>query len=264
MLYWHWSPNNGWSMDHEIRGWNECLITYVLAASSPRYRDRPRGLSPRLGGRPRLPERPRATTASELPLGPDDGGPLFFTHYSFLGLDPRGLADRYADYWQQNVAPHAASTARTACATRSGFKGYGPDCWGLTASDSIRGYDAHAPDNDLGVITPTAALSSFPYTPEQSMRALRHFYQVLGERIWGEYGFVDAFSETARLVRDLAPRDRPGPDRRDDRELPHRPALAPVHELPRDPARPAPARLRKPAPRRCAGELTKRALTIQS
>ncbi len=78
-----------------------------------------------------------------------------------------------------------------------GFKGYGPDCWGLTASDSIHGYDAHSPTNDLGVITPTAALASFPYTPEQSMRALRHFYHALGARIWGEYGFTDAFSETA-------------------------------------------------------------------
>jgi hypothetical protein len=57
-------------------------------------------------------------------------------------------------------------------------------------------YRAHAPDNDNGVIAPTAALSNFPYAPEQAMRALRHFYDVLGDRIWGRFGFTDAFSET--------------------------------------------------------------------
>ena len=74
-----------------------------------------------------------------------------------------------------------------------GYKGYGPDCWGLTASYSINGYSAHMPDNDLGVITPTAALSSFPYTPEESMAALKGFYKQ-GSWIWGKYGFYDAFS----------------------------------------------------------------------
>jgi hypothetical protein len=194
VLYWHWSPNNGWSMDFEIRGWNECLITYVLAASSPRYpidadvyhRGWAMGRDFRNG---------RTFHDIGLPLGPDYGGPLFFTHYSFLGLDPRGLADRYADYWKQNVS-HVRINLAHCVRNPGGFKGYGAECWGLTASDDHQGYSAHAPDNDQGVISPTAALSSFPYTPEESMRALRHFYEVLGERIWSEYGFVDAFSET--------------------------------------------------------------------
>jgi hypothetical protein len=194
VLSWHWSPNNGWSMDFEIRGWNECLITYLLAASSPRYpveadvyhRGWAMGRDFRNG---------RAFYGIGLPLGPDYGGPLFFTHYSFLGLDPRGLADRYADYWQQNVS-HVRINLEHCLRNPDGFKGYGADCWGLTASDNHQGYSAHAPDNDLGVISPTAALSSFPYTPAESMRALRHFYDVLGDRIWSEYGFVDAFSET--------------------------------------------------------------------
>lgn len=194
VLYWHWSPNNGWSMDFEVRGWNECLITYLLAASSPRYpidadvyhRGWAMGRDFRNG---------RAFYRIKLPLGPDYGGPLFFTHYSFLGLDPRGLADRYADYWQQNVS-HVRINLEHCVRNPGGFKGYGADCWGLTASDNHEGYSAHAPDNDLGVITPTGALSSFPYTPEASMRALRHFYEVLGDRIWSAYGFVDAFSET--------------------------------------------------------------------
>jgi hypothetical protein len=195
VLYWHWSPNNGWSMNHEIRGWNECLITYVLAAAAPRYPIAPdvyhRGWA---DGRDFT--NGRTYDGIPLPLGPDGGGPLFLAQYSFLGLDPRGLGDRYADYWQQNVA-HALVNREHCVRNPLGFKGYGPDCWGLTASDSIHGYDAHSPSNDLGVISPTAALASFPYTPEHSMRALRHFYHRLGDRIWGEYGFVDAFSETA-------------------------------------------------------------------
>ena len=130
-----------------------------------------------------------------MPLGPDFGGPLFFAQFSFLGLDPRGLRDRYADYWQQNVA-HVLINREHCIRNPHGFAGYGADCWGLTSSDDHLGYNMHAPDHDLGVITPTAALASFPYAPEHCMRALRHFYQVLGDRLWGEYGFVDAFSET--------------------------------------------------------------------
>ncbi|MGH6943182.1 MAG: glucoamylase family protein [Geminicoccaceae bacterium] len=194
VLYWHWSPNNGWSMNLEIRGWNECLIAYVLAASSPRYpidaevyhRGWATGRNFRSG---------REFYGIRLSLGPDYGGPLFLAHFSFLGLDPRGLKDRYADYWEQNVS-HTLINYEHCLRNPGGFKGYGTDCWGLTASDDHRGYAAHAPDNDLGVISPTAALSSFPYTPEHSMRALRHFYRDLGERIWSEYGFVDAFNET--------------------------------------------------------------------
>ena len=194
VLYWHWSPNNGWSMNHEIRGWNECLITYVLAASAPRYPVRPdvyhRGWA---DGRDFL--NGREYFGIKLPLGPGSGGPLFLAHYSFLGLDPRGLTDRYASYWDQNVAQTLIN--REHCVRNpQGFKGYSPDCWGLTASDDPHGYQGHAPDYDNGVITPTAALSSFPYAPEASMAALRHFYLQLGDRIWGEYGFVDAFSQT--------------------------------------------------------------------
>ena len=194
VLYWHWSPNNGWSMNLEIRGWNECLITYVLAASAPRHAINPevyhRGWAQ---GRDFL--NGREYYGVRLPLGPDHGGPLFFAHYSFLGLDPRGLVDRYADYWKQNLA-HTLVNREHCVRNPNGFEGYGPDCWGLTASDDHRGYAAHAPDNDQGVISPTAALSSFPYTPDHSMRALRHFLTVAGGRLWGEYGFKDAFNET--------------------------------------------------------------------
>ncbi len=122
-------------------------------------------------------------------------GPLFFAHYSFLGLDPHGLKDQYADYWEQNVN-HTLINYRHCVENPKKFKGYGANCWGLTASDTYDGYNAHSPENDLGTISPTAALSSFPYTPEYSMQALKHFYNDMGDKLWGEYGFIDAFNES--------------------------------------------------------------------
>jgi hypothetical protein len=198
VLTWHWSPNNGFSLGHEIRGWNECLLTYVLAASSPRYAIKPsvyhegwaqsRGF---LNG--------RTYYDVELPLGPPYGGPLFFCHYAFCGLDPRGLEDVYADYWRQNVN-HVRINFEHCVRNPGHHKGYGPSSWGLTASDDPRGYSVHAPDDDNGVIAPTAALSSFPYAPEAALRAARHFHDKLGGRLWGRFGFRDAFSQDADWV----------------------------------------------------------------
>lgn len=193
VLTWHWSPNNGWSLDAEIRGWNECLIAYVLAAASPTF---PIDASVYHKGwaQGRAFDNRRSYYGIELPLGPDYGGPLFFSQYSFCGLDPRGLKDRYADYWMQNQR-HTQINYEHCVRNPHNHKGYGPSCWGLTASDDPRGYAAHAPDHDNGVISPTAALSSFPYAPEAAMRALRYFYEVVGAKIWNRYGFTDAFSE---------------------------------------------------------------------
>lgn len=194
VLYWHWSPNNGWAMNFAIRGYNECLITYFLAACGERY---PVDAKVYHEGwtRSNFFRNGKEFYGIKLPLGFDYGGPLFFAHYSFLGLDPRGLEDGYANYWEQNVN-HTLINRAHCIANPNKYTGYGEMCWGLTASDNQDGYSAHAPDNDLGVITPTAALSSFPYTPEYSMKALRHFYYNLGDKIWSEYGFVDAFNET--------------------------------------------------------------------
>jgi hypothetical protein len=181
-------------MNHRITGDNECLITYVLAASSSTH-----GISPDVYHKGWTDSKDfvngKEYYGIRLPLGMDYGGPLFFTHYSFLGLDPRGLKDKYADYWEQNKN-HTLINRQYCIEDPKKFKGYGENCWGLTASDNHLGYGAHSPTEDLGVITPTAALSSFPYTPEYSMKALRHFYEYLGERIWTKYGFADAFNET--------------------------------------------------------------------
>jgi hypothetical protein len=193
VLYWHWSPNNGWSMNHQIKGWNECFITYVLAAASPKF-PIDRKVYDEGWANSNTFFNGKQFFGTTLPLGFDGGGPLFFSHYSFLGLDPHGLKDRYADYFDQNKN-HTLINYAYCVANPKQYKGYGENTWGLTASDSWQGYAAHSPSEDLGVISPTAALSAFPYTPEYSMKALRHFYEDLGDKIWSEYGFVDAFSE---------------------------------------------------------------------
>ena len=199
VIYWHWSPDFGWQMNNQVQGYNECLILYVLAASSPTY-----PVSPSVyhkgwarDGRIKGEHEKYGYVLSLNHNGAEEyGGPLFWSDYSYLGLDPRNLKDSYADYWQEN---RNQTLINWQWCTRNTDKyaGYGKDCWGLSASYSINGYAAHSPGerNDLGVIAPTAALSSFSYTPEQSMSALKHFYYVLGNKIWGIYGFYDAFSE---------------------------------------------------------------------
>lgn len=203
VLYWHWSPDFGWDMSHKVQGYNECLIYYILAASSPTY-----SISPEVyhqgWARNGTILSDKSAYGYKLILnynGSENyGGPLFWAHYSYLGLDPRGLKDRYADYWQLNK--NQTLINRQWCIENSDdYKGYGEKSWGLTASYSYTkgggvGYRAHKPEeNDVGVISPTAALSSIPYTPEYSLEAMRHFYEDLGDKIWGKYGFYDAFSE---------------------------------------------------------------------
>jgi hypothetical protein len=194
VLYWHWSPNNGWAMNFPVRGFNECLIMYILAASGDNYPVSAavyhRGWAESI-----FFKNGKEFYGIKLPLGFDYGGPLFFSQYSFLGLDPRGLKDRYADYWEQNKN-HTLINHAYCLDNPKKFKGYGENCWGLTASDTYDGYNAFSPTNDYGTITQTAALSAFPYTPEFSMKALKHFYYDLGDKIWSEYGFTDAFNET--------------------------------------------------------------------
>ena len=126
---------------------------------------------------------------------PEYGGPLFWSHYSFLGLDPRNLKDKYADYWQHNVN-HVLIDRAYCIENPLHYKGYGEKCWGLTSSYSLKGYSGHKPEEDLGVISPTAALSSFPYAPEPAMEMLRFLYEELGEKVMGPYGPYDAFSMT--------------------------------------------------------------------
>ncbi|MFN0048524.1 MAG: glucoamylase family protein [Cytophagales bacterium] len=194
-LYWHWSPTYNWDMNMKISGYNEALITYVLAASSTTHTIA-KAVYDNGWTRNGSFVNNKTFYNTKLPLGYDFGGPLFFTHYSFLGLNPNLLTDKYTNYYDQGLA-HSVINFNYCKANPKNFNGYSADCWGLTASDNnIGGYSAHDPNNDLGIISPTAALSSFPYTPTQSMAALKFFYYKLGDKIWKQYGFVDAFNLT--------------------------------------------------------------------
>jgi len=202
VLYWHWSPNNEWKMNFAVHGYNECLIMYVLAASSPTH-NVPAGVYHEgWAENGKINDNSPSYGDYKLQLhyqgDPSHGGPLFWAHYSYLGLDPRGLKDKYADYWEE-TRNQALINYQWCVDNPNQYKGYGTDSWGLTSSYSIRGYAGHAPskERDLGVISPTAALSSFPYTPEQSMAAMKHWYNDMKDKLWGPFGFYDAFSETA-------------------------------------------------------------------
>ncbi len=194
VLYWHWSPNFSWDMNMQVRGYNEALITYFMAATSTTF---PVAASVYHNGWARNGSivNGQSYYGIQLPVGYPYGGPLFFAHYSFLGLNPQNLSDQYANYWTQNVN-HTLINRQHCIVNPFNHMGYSADSWGLTASDDPWGYLAHEPTSarDNGTITPTAALSSMPFTPEESMQALRHFYYVLGDKLWGPYGFYDAFN----------------------------------------------------------------------
>lgn len=191
-LYWHWSGNYGWKMNHRIKGYDETLITYVLAASSPTH-----------------PISRRCYEASyktsdyyyngkeyygiPLSLGMEYGGPLFFCHYSFLGLDPRGLSDGHTDYFERNRA-HSLIHYEYAKANPGGHKELGDSLWGFTSSDdALLGYTSHHPGtpDENGTVSPTAAVSSIVYTPEESMKVVRYLYD---HGAVGPYGFYDAYN----------------------------------------------------------------------
>ena len=194
VLYWHWSPTYNWDMNFPIKGWNECLITYVLAASSTTH-----GIPASVYSSGWAANGNNGFINGNtyynyiLPLGQDQGGPLFFSHYSFLGINPNGLNDAYANYETQ-TKNHTLINYNYCINNPKQWFGYSDRNWGLTASDVANGYEASSPTNDRGFIAPTAALSSFPYTPVESMKALKFFYYTIGDKIFKEYGFIDAFS----------------------------------------------------------------------
>ena len=195
VLYWHWSPNYGWQMNFALRGFFEAQIVYILAAASPTH--------PVPGSLYQSGWTANAnycTTSSYFGYrsycGNYAGGPLFFAHYSYLGFDPRGWKDACCNYFIRN-RNHALIQWEYAKINPEKHTGYGANSWGLTACDGPNGYSAHDifPSNDDGTIAPTAALASMPYTPAQSTAALKYFYRTLGEKLWGPYGFYDAFNE---------------------------------------------------------------------
>ncbi len=193
VLYWHWSPNYGWQMNFPLRGFFEAQIVYILAAASPTH-PIPGSLY-QSGWTASNYANNSIHFGKKIYCGPFGGGPMFFAHYSYLGFDPRGRKDAFCNYFVRN-RNHALIQQMYSIANPEHHTGYSADCWGLTASDEPNGYSAHDihPNNDNGTIAPTAALSSMPYAPEECLAALRYFYRVQGEKLWGPYGFYDAFN----------------------------------------------------------------------
>lgn len=199
VLYWHWSPDYEWQMNFPLEGYNECMIVYILAASSPTH---PCPASCYHKGWARNGNIRSGATYMGYPLllkhngAEATGGPLFWAHYSWFGLCPIGLSDQYADYGEAMKA-HVLSDYAYCVENPKAYPNYSDSCWGLTAGYSVNGYSAHAPNNDLGVITPTAALSSMPYAPQQAMAAARYWYR-RKTILWGTYGFYDGYSAAAK------------------------------------------------------------------
>ena len=194
VLYWHWSPTVGFQKNMKITGWNESLITYLMAASSPTYPITKEVYEQGWAKNGGMVE-PRTFYNNQISLSPDWGGTLFWIHYSFLGINPHGLKDQYADYWQENVN-NAQIHHAYAIDNPQNHKNYSDKNWGLTASDDPTGYTAHRPvTNDNGTISPTAALASMPYAPEASVKALKYFYRERGSELFGPFGFYDAFND---------------------------------------------------------------------
>ena len=199
VLYWHWSPEYGWEMNFAVHGFNECLVMYILAAASPTYPiDREVYTEGWAENGAIVDEHEVEGYRLRLRYQGVEAGPLFWAHYSFLGLDPRGLRDDYCEDYFGEMRDYSLINRAYCIRNPRHYKGYGKDCWGLTASYSTAGYAAHAPveREDRGVIAPTAALSSIVYTPEESMDVMRYLYGPLHEKVWGPYGFYDAFSQT--------------------------------------------------------------------
>lgn len=196
VLYWHWSPEYQWEMNFPVGGYNECLIMYVLAAGSPTYSIGPAVYHKGWARNDSILSSEKyydlEVVLDHYEHDPDPVGPLFWAHYSYLGLDPRNLKDKYADYWKLNQN-HALIHFKYAVDNPGEFPYYGEYCWGLTSSYSTNGYDAHRPTHDTGVISPTAALSSFPYTPKESMNFLKFMYAPGTDSLVGAYGPYDAF-----------------------------------------------------------------------
>ena len=194
-LYWHWSKNHGWKMNHRIKGFDETFIAYVLGVSSPTH--------------PFSPDvyyacYPKSTYyyngkeyyGIKLDLGMELGGPLFFTHYSYLGLDPKVLDVHGSNLFERNKA-HTLIHYNYAIDNPKGHKGFGADLWGFTSSDDpLVGYTSHHPGTEAenGTVSPTAAISSIVYTPEESLGMIRHLYYDLGEKVFGKYGFYDSYN----------------------------------------------------------------------
>jgi hypothetical protein len=211
-IYWHWTPAWSWFINHRLTGFNETMIVYLLAIASPTHPVSSDLYYSGWAGQSEAAALYRKAWSGsvagdhytngtsyygiKLDVGVGSGGPLFFAHYSYLGFDPHALTDLYTNYFENNR--NLALINRAYCvANPEKRKGFGADAWGLSAADGPWGYNAAGPSamEDKGTLAPTGALASFPYTPEASMEAFKHFYRDLGDRLWGIYGPIDSYNQ---------------------------------------------------------------------
>ncbi len=209
-LEWLWfSEENRLELD--VKGWNESWITYILALAAPENHNISESLYAEgwqsNGG---FYHADRSFYGYKLPLGEDKGGPLFFAHYSFLGLNPKMLEDNYVNYWEQNMAHTMINRHYCVAEAPVAYK-YNERNWGLSACYGVKPleYNARSPRNDDGIIATTAALASYPYTPFYSTQVL---LELAGNPIMhGAYGFADSYrpatntSEKKHLAIDQGP-----------------------------------------------------------
>lgn len=192
VLKWLWhSQENRFDLD--VQGWNEAWITYLLALAAPEPHNISENVYDNGWKQNNAIYYPyREFYGYKLPLGEEYGGPLFFSHYSFLGLDPRKIEDEHVNYWHQNTAHTLINRHYCIEKAPANFK-YDEKNWGLTACYGVSGleYKARSPLNDDGVIAPTAALSAYPYTPFYSTQVLLHL--AAQDFVAGKYGFADAY-----------------------------------------------------------------------
>lgn len=207
-----WTPEKGF-LHYRWDTYSELLILYVLGIGSPTH-----------------PISGSTWDAWKLPIvGSGDyryvgGGPLFIQQYSQAWID---LRDRFGpespskdssgvntvirprmnyrvNYFANAVAATRAQRQLFSQKWSHEFPGYGKDVWGVTASDSIKGYTnwgASPTDKRIdGTVVPSAAAGSLMFTPDICIPALRTMLLKYGKKIYGRYGFADAFNPTTGWV----------------------------------------------------------------
>jgi hypothetical protein len=185
-----WKPETGF-LKPRWDTYSEDTILYLLAIASPTHSISPRAWAALWRDRYRYDGYQYFTTI---------GVPLFMHQYAHAWIDyrkRREVGGDHIDYFENSV--NATLAHRSFCMRLvSDFHSFGPNIWGITASDSAKGYLAWGgPPRDPqidGTIVPSAAGGSLMFTPELSLSALQTMHEKFGERVYGRYGFVDAFN----------------------------------------------------------------------
>ena len=178
-----WTPEGGF-LHYRWDAYSEVLAMYLLAIGSEKH-----------------PISPACWRAFARPMREyqgiffiDAGAPLFVHQYSHAWFDFRDRHDFYADYFRNSV--RATQAHRLYCLSyEHEFPWYGPDMWGVTASDSEKGYRIWASTDNPpdGTLVPCAAGGSLVFLPQMCGAVLQNMFDKYGDKIWTKYGFVDAF-----------------------------------------------------------------------